>query len=135
MKPEKPNIYTAEFRASAVKLANESDKPITQVAKDLGINVNTLHTWIGKYSRPKENDKTVRTDEHLYGERKRLKKEVARLTEERDLLKKAAAYPSTSSGQALPRNNGEVRLDQTACDGICGGLDVSFHAGIAKRLL
>jgi transposase len=43
MKPEKPKTYTAEFRASAVKLANESDKPITQVAKDLGINVNTLH--------------------------------------------------------------------------------------------
>jgi transposase len=92
MKPEKPDIYTAEFRASAVKLANESDKPITQVAKDLGINVNTLHTWISKYSRPKENDKTARTDEHLYDELKRLKKEVARLTEERDLLKKAAAY-------------------------------------------
>lgn len=92
MSQEKPNTYTAEFRASAVKLANESDKPITQVAKDLGINVNTLHTWIGKYSRPTENNKTVRTDEHLYDELKRLKKEVARLTEERDLLKKAAAY-------------------------------------------
>ena len=87
MKSEKPNIYTAEFRASAVKLANDSDKPITQIAKDLGINVNTLHTWISKYSRPKENDKTARTDEHLYDELKRLKKEVARLTEERDLLK------------------------------------------------
>jgi transposase len=92
MNPEKPNIYTAEFRASAVKLANESDKPITQVAKDLGINVNTLHTWIGKYSHPSDHDKTVRTDQHLYDELKRLKKEVARLTEERDLLKKAAAY-------------------------------------------
>jgi transposase len=92
MSQEKSNTYTAEFRASAVKLANESDKPITQVAKDLGINVNTLHTWIGKYSRPTENDKTARTDEHLYDELKRLKKEVARLTEERDLLKKAAAY-------------------------------------------
>jgi transposase len=92
MSPEKPNIYTAEFRASAVKLANDSDKPITQVAKDLGINVNTLHTWISKYSRPKVSDKTARTDEHLYDELKRLKKEVARLTEERDLLKKAAAY-------------------------------------------
>ena len=34
----------------------------------------------------------MRTDEHLYDELKRLKKEVARLTEERDLLKKAAAY-------------------------------------------
>jgi len=88
----KVSIYTAEYRASAVKLANESDKPITQVAKDLGINVNTLHTWISKYSRPKENDKTARTDEPLYDELKRLKKEVARLTEERDLLKKAAAY-------------------------------------------
>jgi transposase len=86
MNPEKPNIYTAEFRASAVKLANESDKPITQVAKDLGINVNTLHTWISKYSRPTDHDKTVRTDQHLYDELKRLKKEVARLTEERDLL-------------------------------------------------
>ncbi len=92
MSQEQPNVYSAEFRESAVKLANESDKPITQVAKDLGINVNTLHTWIGKYSRPQEGDKTTRTDEHLYDELKRLKKEVARLTEERDLLKKAAAY-------------------------------------------
>ena len=92
MSKEKPNTYTAEFRASAAKLANESDKPITQVAKDLGINVNTLHTWIGKYSRPTEHNKTVRSDEHLYDELKCLKKEVARLTEERDLLKKAAAY-------------------------------------------
>jgi transposase len=92
MSQEKTNTYTAEFRASAVKLANESDKPIAQVAKDLGINVNTLHTWIGKYSRLIEHDKTTRTDEHLYDELKRLKKEVARLTEERDLLKKAAAY-------------------------------------------
>jgi transposase len=92
MNQEKPKTYAAEFRASAVKLANEWDKPITQVAKDLGINVNTLHTWIGKYSRPTDHDKTVRTDEHLYDELKHLKKEVARLTEERDLLKKAAAY-------------------------------------------
>jgi transposase len=92
MNSQKPNTYTAEFRASAVQLANDSDKPIIQVAKDLGINVNTLHTWVGKYSRPKESDKAIRTDEHLYDELKRLKKEVARLTEERDLLKKAAAY-------------------------------------------
>jgi transposase len=39
-----------------------------------------------------DNIKAVRTDEHLYEELKRLKKEVARLTEERDLLKKAVAY-------------------------------------------
>ncbi|CAA9892743.1 transposase [Candidatus Methylobacter favarea] len=84
MKPEKPDIYTAEFRAPAVKLANEADKPLTQAAKDLGINVTPLHTWTGKYSRSKENDKTVRTDEPLYGELKRINKESSRLTEERD---------------------------------------------------
>ncbi len=51
-----------------------------------------IHTWINKYSRPVDNIRAVRTDEHLYEELKRLKNEAARLTEERDLLKKAAAY-------------------------------------------
>jgi transposase len=89
---QKAKIYSAEFRASSVKLAIDSDLPIAQTAKDLGINPNTLHTWINKYSQPKDQNKAVRTDEHLYDELKRLKKEIVRLTEERDLLKKAAAY-------------------------------------------
>jgi len=92
MSQEKPKVYSAEFRKSSVKLANESDKSIAQTARDLGINENTLHTWISKYSRPVDKAKSVRTDDHLYDELKRLKKEVAQLTEERDLLKKAAAY-------------------------------------------
>lgn len=90
MNQEKAKVYTAEFRESSVKLAIESDKPVAQTARDIGVNENTLHTWINKYSRSVDNIKTVRTDEHLYEELKRLKKEVARLTEERDLLKKAA---------------------------------------------
>lgn len=92
MTQEKSKTYTAEFRESAVKLATESDKPVAHTARDLGINENTLHTWIGKYTRPLETNKSVRTDDHLYEELKRLKKENARLLEERDLLKKAAAY-------------------------------------------
>lgn len=89
---QKVKVYSAEFRESSVKLAIGSDQPIAQTARDLGINPNTLHTWINKYSQPKEQSKTVRTDNHLYEELKRLKKENARLIEERDLLKKAAAY-------------------------------------------
>jgi transposase len=84
---QKIKTYSAEFRESSVKLALESEKPIAQTARDLGVNANTLHTWINKYSQPKELHKTVRTDEHLYEELKRLKKENARLIEERDLLK------------------------------------------------
>jgi len=77
-------------------LANESVKSIAQTARDIGVNENTLHTWISKYSRPVENAKAVRTDDHLYEALRRLKKEVAQLTEERNLLKKAAAYPSAT---------------------------------------
>jgi len=76
MSQEKAKTYTAEFRASAVKLANESDKPIAQTARELGVNENTLHTWINKYSRPLERDKTVRTDEHLYDDTSALRKKT-----------------------------------------------------------
>ncbi|MBF0220605.1 MAG: transposase [Gammaproteobacteria bacterium] len=42
----KPKSYTAEFRESSVKLALESNQSVTQTAGELGINKNTLHTWI-----------------------------------------------------------------------------------------
>lgn len=83
--------YTADFRESAVKLALKNDQSVAATARELGVNENTLHTWISKYSRPTP-DGSGRTDEHLYEELKRLKQENAHLKEERDLLKKAAAY-------------------------------------------
>jgi transposase len=82
--------YPAEFTERAVQLAVESDQPIAQTARDLGVNENTLHTWIGKYHRAVRQEKHV-NDEHLYEELKRLRKENTRLKEERDILKKAAA--------------------------------------------
>ena len=83
--------YPAAFKERAVKLAVESDQAIAQTARDLGVNENTLHTWIGKYQRSVRQEKEVQ-NEHLYEELKRLRKENARLKEERDILKKAAAY-------------------------------------------
>jgi transposase len=83
--------YPAEFKERAVKLAVESDQSIAQTARDLGVNENTLHTWIGKYHRAERQEQQVQ-DEHLYEELKRLRKENVRLKEQRDILKKAAAY-------------------------------------------
>lgn len=82
--------YPSEFKESAVKLAGESGRPAAQVAKELGINVNTLYSWIEKYSGPK--DSAMKNEEHHFDEIKRLKKELARVTQDRDLLKKATAY-------------------------------------------
>jgi transposase len=83
--------YPAEFKERAVKLAVESEQSIAQTARDLGVNENTLHTWMGKYHRAARQEKQG-NDEHLYEELKRLRKENARLKEERAILKKAAAY-------------------------------------------
>ncbi len=44
------NNYSLEFKVSSAHLAVDSDQPIDQTARDLGINHNTLHNWIAKYS-------------------------------------------------------------------------------------
>ncbi len=87
--------YPSEFKASSVKLALESEVPVSQTAKNLGINVNTLHTWIRIYSSSKEP--CMQPKEHHIDEIKRLKKDLLRITQERDLLKKAAAYFASES--------------------------------------
>jgi len=75
-------INSAEFRESSVKLAIGSDKPSAQAAKDLGVNAIRSIIWIAKYSQLKDYTKIVGTDEHLYEELKRLKKENAQLIED-----------------------------------------------------
>jgi transposase len=76
--------YPAECKERAVKLAVEAEQPIAQTARDLGVNENTLHTWIGKYHRVERQEKQG-NDEHLYEALKRLRKENTRLQEERDI--------------------------------------------------
>jgi transposase len=87
---QKMTFYGVEFKVSAVKLALGSAQPVSQIARELGVNENTLHTWISNYSKPKDNG--MGSTEPIYEENKRLKQELARVTQERDLLKKAAAY-------------------------------------------
>ncbi|MFT5503076.1 MAG: transposase, partial [Gammaproteobacteria bacterium] len=43
---EKANSYSSEFKETAVKLAIDSDQSVAQTARDIGVNENTLHTWI-----------------------------------------------------------------------------------------
>ena len=75
-------MCTLLIKESAVKLANESKQSIVRTARELGVNVNTLYTWVKKYSKPK--DTVMRADEHIYDEVKRLKKELVRVTQERE---------------------------------------------------
>jgi transposase len=82
--------YSAECKERAVKLAVESEQPMAQTARDLGVNENTLHPWSGKSHRVERQEQEVQ-DEPWSEDLKRLRKDNARLKEERDSLKKAAA--------------------------------------------
>ena len=87
------NHYSSEFRASAVKLAMESDQSTAQTARDLGINANTLYTWVSNSnSKSTQTDMTKNNTENNLEEIKRLRKQLAIVKQERDLLKNAAAY-------------------------------------------
>jgi transposase len=88
--PQSRPPFPAEFRTEAVRLYKESGKSLKQVAEDLGISSNSLRTW----SRRKDIDAGVRpgltTEERE--ELRSLRREVRILREERDILKKAAAF-------------------------------------------
>jgi transposase len=80
--------YTEDFKADAVRLVEVQGLSVAQVSRDLGINTNTLHNWVRKAREAREPELTESTVEEL----KRLRKEVAVLKEEREILKKAAAF-------------------------------------------
>jgi transposase len=89
--------YSSQFRQDAVNLAIESDQSVAKTARDLGVNANTLYTWITKYHQPEPPSIKGSGEKNSYDELKRLRREIAQLKEERDILKKAAAYFAKNS--------------------------------------
>ena len=87
--------YTEEFKKDAVNLALKSPS-IARTANELGIPVGTLNNWIElikQSSKPAKDDMNAGLDAaSLYEENRRLHKELAIAREEKEILKKAAAY-------------------------------------------
>lgn len=78
--------YPKEFREDAVRLAQESDKTVTEVARDLGVEPGTLFGWIQRSQAPSPLDEGERA------ELVRLRRRVKTLETEREILKEAAAF-------------------------------------------
>jgi len=86
--------YPKEFKLEAIRMMDSSDKPASDVARELGIRRNQLYKWkeqlentgdvaSGKRGRPKNSEQS---------ETARLEAEVRRLKEENEILKKAAVF-------------------------------------------
>ncbi|PZQ35394.1 MAG: IS3 family transposase [Pseudomonas putida] len=77
--------YPEEFKIEAVKQVTDKGKPVAEVAQRLGMSVHSLYAWIKLYSKPQEQRQQ---DDDQQAELRKLRAELKRVTEERDILKK-----------------------------------------------
>jgi transposase len=89
--------YTAEFKAEAIKQALTPGRSTREVAQRLGLNKHSLYHWIQQY-RASGNLPAPAAEAPDAAEVRRLRSELKRVIEERDVLKKAVAYFSKGSG-------------------------------------
>lgn len=87
--------YPATFRREAVELARTSDRSIRSLASDLGVDASTLRRWVQQAETAAghatgQRSSALTTDER--SELTRLRREVRVLEQEREILKKAAAF-------------------------------------------
>ena len=87
--------YTEEFKVEAVKQVTDRGHSLADVASRLGISIHSLYAWRKQYTNPSSTH-PVGLDQA--SELRRVKSELRRVTEERDILKKAAAYFAKLSG-------------------------------------
>lgn len=81
--------FTDELKQDAVAQVVERGYAVSEVAERLGISTKSLYTWKAQLSKPPH----VRAEvQDQAAEIRRLKRELARVTEERTILKKATAY-------------------------------------------
>jgi len=83
--------FTDEFRDAAVRQVIDRGHSVADVAKRLGIREGLLHKWVKKFKDANE-PVAIEDLKSMQIEINRLKAELRRTTEERDILKKATAY-------------------------------------------
>ena len=86
-------IHSREFKVQAVKLVRERGVTMVQAARDLDLSVTLLRKWVRQFAAdPKDAFPGLGQQKPDDAELTQLRREVARLKMERDILKKAAAY-------------------------------------------
>lgn len=84
--------FTDAFKSEAVRLTRESGRPVAQVARELGIADNLLYRWRSEQRHVESQGETRQSMRAEEDELARLKRENETLKQERDFLKRAAAF-------------------------------------------
>ena len=89
--------YPPQFKREAVRLVRSSpDRTIPQIANEIGVSDNSLRNWVKQAQVDEGKAEGLTTDERE--ELRRLRREVRTLKQERDFLKKAAAFFAREEG-------------------------------------
>ena len=91
----KQQRYPEEFKIEAIRQVTERQHPVAEVAGRLGVSTHSIYAWLKRYSTPPGQKQQ---DVSHQDEIRQLKAGLRRVTEERDILKKAAAYFARQSG-------------------------------------
>jgi len=91
-----PGPYPLEFRREAVALLRSSGKSVPQLAGELGVSPQSLRNWARQLEVDAGKAEGLNSDERE--ELRRLRRELKTVTEEREILKKAAAFFAKDSG-------------------------------------
>jgi transposase len=91
----KHRTYTQDFKREAVRLMETGGKPVSQLARELGLNDGLLYRWRNEFGS-EATPTTGGTVKELEAELKRLQRENEVLRQERDILKKAMSIVSRS---------------------------------------
>lgn len=94
--------YPPELRERAVRTALNGDRPVSQVARDLSINVKTLHNWL----RRARADTGIRTDiaaSDELTELRELRREIKELRKANEILKSASVFFAKELDQDRPK--------------------------------
>lgn len=84
--------YPEEFKQEAVQLMRDSARPVVQVARDLGISESLLYRWRTQHRQAEPQGTTRAVQRTAAEELTHLKRELVRVTQERDSLRRAAAF-------------------------------------------
>lgn len=84
------NGYPPEFRERAVELVRLSGRPMSQIARELGVSTTGLQRWVSQSKIDAGEKPGSSTDDHA--ELVKLRRDVRRLEMENEILKRAAAY-------------------------------------------
>lgn len=94
-------LYTREFKLRAIALLEEENKSVPELAEELDVSESNLYAWRAKFRKEKGNAFINEPQEDANAlELRRLRAQVARLEEEREILKKAAAWFAKESEQS-----------------------------------